>query len=91
MLLGAGARVAEIGSHYGAFLQTAKDWCWRAEGVDIGKDTSRFARWKGFRVHTREIRDCGFDSGSFDGVFIWNCFDQIADPIGPWIQRWFRR
>lgn len=79
-LLAPGARVLEIGSHYGAFLQTAQEWGWHAEGVDIGKDTSRFVRSKGFFVHTQEIRDCGFDGGSFDGVFIWNCFEQIAAP-----------
>jgi SAM-dependent methyltransferase len=79
-LLPTGARVLEIGSHYGAFLQTAKEWGWRAEGIDVGKDTSRFARSKGFSVHTREIGECGFETGSFDAVFIWNCFEQIADP-----------
>jgi SAM-dependent methyltransferase len=79
-LLPSGARVLEIGSHYGAFLETARDWGWQAEGVDPGKDTSRFAQSKGFQVHVGEIGDCGFADGGFDGVFIWNCFDQIEDP-----------
>jgi SAM-dependent methyltransferase len=79
-LLPCGARVLEIGSHYGAFLETARDWGWQAEGVDVGKDTSRFAQSKGFKVHGGEIGDCRFAEGSFDGVFIWNCFDQIEDP-----------
>lgn len=79
-LLPPGAHVLEICSHYGAFLQTASEWGWRAEGIDIGKDTSRFARAKGFFVHTRDVRDCGFENGSFDGIFIWNCLEQIADP-----------
>ncbi len=79
-LLPGGAKVLEIGSHYGAFLQTAEEWGWRAEGVDVGKDTSRFAQSKGFTVHRREIADCHFAEQSFDGVFIWNCFEQIDDP-----------
>jgi len=75
-----GARILEIGSHYGAFLETAQDWGWQAEGVDVGKDTSRFAQSKGFQVHAGEIGDCRFADGSLDAVFIWNCFEQIEDP-----------
>jgi 2-polyprenyl-3-methyl-5-hydroxy-6-metoxy-1,4-benzoquinol methylase len=75
-----GAQILEIGSHYGAFLQTAKEWGWRAEGVDVGKDTSQFARSKGFTVHGKEVTECRFAEHSFDAVFIWNCFEQIPDP-----------
>jgi 2-polyprenyl-3-methyl-5-hydroxy-6-metoxy-1,4-benzoquinol methylase len=79
-LLRPGAHVLEVGSHYGAFLQTAGEWGWLATGVDVGKDTARFARSKGFTVKTCDLLDCGFGKESFDGIFIWNCFDQIADP-----------
>jgi 2-polyprenyl-3-methyl-5-hydroxy-6-metoxy-1,4-benzoquinol methylase len=79
-LLPEGARILEVGSHYGAFLQSAQEWGWRAEGVDVGKDTSRFARSKGFIVHSKEITECRFPEQSFDAVFIWNCFEQIPDP-----------
>jgi len=79
-LLPEGAQILEVGSHYGAFLQTAREWGWRAEGVDVGKDTSRFARSKGFTVHSKELGECGFRERSFDAVFIWNCFEQIPDP-----------
>ncbi len=78
-LLPSAARVVEIGSHYGAFLQTAQEWGWRAEGVDVGKDTSRFAQSKGFTVHNAELRDCRYPAQTFDAVFIWNCFEQIDD------------
>lgn len=79
-LLPRGARVLEVGSHYGAFLQTAQEWGWRAEGVDIGKDTTRFARDKGFTVHEGEVAQCHFPDARFDAIFIWNCFEQIDDP-----------
>jgi SAM-dependent methyltransferase len=74
------ARVVEVGSHYGAFLQTAEEWGWEAEGVDVGKDTTRFAQSKGFTVHHCELSECKFAPDSLDGVFIWNCFEQIEDP-----------
>lgn len=79
-MLRAGARIVEVGSHYGAFLQTAAEWGWKAEGVDVGKDTSRFAQSKGFTVHVGEFPDCDFAPEIFDGVFIWNCFEQIENP-----------
>lgn len=79
-LLGTGARVVEIGPHFGAFLQVAAEWGWAAEGVDIGKDTARFIASRGFTVHNRTLEECRFDSGAFDGVFVWNCFEQLPDP-----------
>ena len=80
-LLPEGARVLEIGPHFGAFLKVAEEWGWRPEGVDIGKDTSAYLRSKGHVIHDQPIECCGFASGSYDAVFIWNCFDQIADPF----------
>lgn len=79
-LLPDGAKVLEVGSHYGAFLQVAYEWGWQAEGLDVGKDTSRFARSKGFTVHNAGLEQCQFADSTFDGVFIWNCFEQIEDP-----------
>jgi len=79
-LLPVGADVVELGSHYGAFLEIAAKWGWNAAGVDIGKDSSRFARSHGFDVRSCELRNCGFAAGSLDGLFIWNCFDQIDKP-----------
>ncbi|HLH01623.1 MAG TPA: class I SAM-dependent methyltransferase [Bryobacteraceae bacterium] len=74
------ARVIELGSHYGAFLETAANWGWKATGVDVGEDSSRFARSRGLDVRIGELKDCSFEAGACDGVFIWNCFDQIEDP-----------
>src|SRR6476469_2925681 len=55
-LVPTGARVLEVGSHYGAFLQVAAEWGWQAEGVDVGKHTSAFATSKGFAVHNVELQ-----------------------------------
>ncbi len=78
--LPSGARVLEIGPHFGAFLQVATEWSWSAEGVDIGKDTAAYLTGRGYRIHHCAIQDCGLDPESFEAVFIWNCFEQIEDP-----------
>jgi SAM-dependent methyltransferase len=79
-LLRAGARVMEVGSYVGGFLSTARQWGWNAIGVDIGSNTSRFARALGFNVRSLRLEECGFERESFDAVFIWNCFEQLAAP-----------
>jgi len=79
-LLRRGARVVEVGSYVGGFLHVASEWGWNAIGVDIGHDTSHFARAHGYTTRDGPLEECHFARRSFDGVFIWNCFEQIADP-----------
>jgi SAM-dependent methyltransferase len=79
-LLGLGARVIEVGPHFGAFMEVAREWGWQSAGVDIGKDTTRFIRSRGFEIHQCRLEQCGFEEGSYDGIFIWNCFEQIPEP-----------
>jgi SAM-dependent methyltransferase len=78
--LNAGASVIEVGSHLGGFLQAAEEWNWRPAGLDIGYDTSEFARKIGLTVRRETIEDTRLPAGSADAVFVWNCFEQLADP-----------
>ena len=79
-LLKRGARVVEVGSYIGGFLHVAREWGWDAVGVDVGHDTSHFARAHGYTTFDGALEACQFDRQSVDGVFIWNCFEQIANP-----------
>jgi SAM-dependent methyltransferase len=81
-LLPAGAEVLEVGPHFGAFMDVAREWGWRPAGVDIGRDTTRFVRSRGFEICDHVLQECGFADQSFDGIFIWNCFEQIQDAHG---------
>ncbi len=74
------ADVLELGSHLGAFLQTAEEWSWRPAGLDIGKDTSDFVRSHGLPVYRQTVEDATLRAGSFDAVFVWNCFEQLPEP-----------
>jgi SAM-dependent methyltransferase len=78
-LLEARAEVLELGSHLGAFLQTAEQWGWRPIGLDIGASTSSFARRQGLPVKRLAIEDYS-PRNRQDAVFIWNCFEQLDDP-----------
>jgi SAM-dependent methyltransferase len=78
-LLRARADVLEVGSHLGAFLQTAEQWGWRPVGLDIGASTSTFSRRQGLSVKRMAIEDY-LPRLRHDAVFIWNCFEQLDDP-----------
>ena len=79
-LLPAHARVAEVGSYAGGFLSVAAEWGWSAVGADIGRDAVRFCRGRSLDVRCAPLRDCSLGDGSLDAVFVWNCFEQVAEP-----------
>lgn len=74
------AEVLEVGSHLGAFLQTAEEWGWRPTGLDIGAATSEFARRQGGTVKRISLEDYSPRLRKSEAIFIWNCFEQVEDP-----------
>jgi SAM-dependent methyltransferase len=79
-LLPAGARVLEIGSYVGGFLATAAEWGWTPVGLDVGIDTTQFTQSLGLNTTQSSMEGYEPPSNRFDGVFFWNCFEQLADP-----------
>jgi len=79
-LLESGANVVELGSHFGAFLQTAEEWNWRPIGIDIGASTSEFSRARGLTVRHQSISEFSLRRSRADALFIWNCFEQLETP-----------
>jgi SAM-dependent methyltransferase len=79
--LPARADVVEVGCHLGAFLQAAEEQAWKPVGLDVGECTSDFCRRSGMRVKRNSIEDAPFANHSMDAVFIWNCFEQLENPV----------
>jgi len=79
-LLEPGARVIEIGSYVGGFAQIAAEIRWRIAAVDIGPETARFTRSLGIPTLETSFEEGPFDEDSIDGVFVWNCFEQLSSP-----------
>jgi len=79
-LLPSGSHVLEIGSYVGGFLEAARRWGWTAVGIDIGRDTAEFTAARGYDVTTERFERCEFRPESYDGVFIWNCCEQMTNP-----------
>jgi SAM-dependent methyltransferase len=79
-LLPPGASVVEVGSYVGGFLTAAAEWGWRATGNDIGRAAVRFCRRRGLDAHDLHLQECNLAGSSWDGVFVWNCFEQMDNP-----------
>jgi hypothetical protein len=78
-LLPPGAEVLEVGSHLGSFLEIAETWSWKPVGLDIGRETSAFARHQGGTVKRVSFDDYSPPARP-DAIFIWNYFEQLDDP-----------
>ena len=75
----AGARLLEIGSYSGAFLELAHEAGCRVTGIDINADVVAHCRARGFDVRGEAFEPRRFEVDEFDGVWILNCFEQLPD------------
>jgi Methylase involved in ubiquinone/menaquinone biosynthesis len=80
-LLPPNAEVLEVCCHVGAFLQAAEERSWRPCGLDICKDITNFVKAQGCSVHRAILEEAPLRGRRFDAVFIWNCFEQLPDPL----------
>ena len=75
-----GAHILEVGSYVGGLLAVADRAGCAATGIDVGRETSQFARSLGFDVLTGPLEAHHFPDAGFDAVFVLNCFEQLPDP-----------
>jgi SAM-dependent methyltransferase len=75
-----GARILEVGSYVGGLLAVARRCGCAATGIDVGRETSEFTRRLGFDVRTGQLDGHRFAAGTFDAVFVLNCFEQLPAP-----------
>lgn len=80
-VVGRAGRALEVGSYVGGFQAAARELGWSVEGVDVNPAAAAFARSAGFCVHEGEIAAAPMEA-PYDAVAIWNCFDQLSDPLG---------
>jgi SAM-dependent methyltransferase len=70
----------EVGSYVGAFLSAARERGWQFAGADVNACANAFTRSLGFRVHDGTLESLD-DGPKVDVVAIWNCLDQLPDPV----------
>lgn len=74
-------RGLEVGSYAGAFLQAAAASAWRFTGLDVNPAVVAFLRQQGYEVSLGGIEQAPDGVRECDVVAIWNCFDQLPDPL----------
>lgn len=70
----------EVGSYVGAFLAAARERGWQFAGVDVNACANSFTRSLGFQVYDGTLESL-HDDHPVDVVAIWNCLDQLPDPV----------
>jgi SAM-dependent methyltransferase len=76
---GPGARLVEVGSYVGAFLDFARGAGCDIVGVDPNEALAGWCRQRGHDVRTAVFSAELFPRETFDGVWILNCFEQLPD------------
>lgn len=85
-MLPAGARVVEVGSFVGGFLQAGRERGWEMLGVDPGREVDSFCAERGLRVFPGTLPELArsghpeWRPGPADCVAVWNAFDQLPEP-----------
>lgn len=80
----AGARLLEVGSGHGLFLEAARSRGFEVVGVELSQTAAAHARSsRGLTVHSTQLADAPLD-GRFDVVCAWDTIEHVPDPVEFW-------
>lgn len=75
-----GAKVLDIGTAGGAFLDAAKQYGYDAYGMEPSADLVARGKARGLKIEQGTIESHGFETGSFDMVCLWDVIEHLPDP-----------
>jgi 2-polyprenyl-3-methyl-5-hydroxy-6-metoxy-1,4-benzoquinol methylase len=79
-----GARLLEIGSGHGLFLDAARERGFEVVGVELSQTAAAHARTSlGLTVHSTQLGDAPLE-GRFDVVCAWDTVEHVPDPVEFW-------
>ncbi len=74
------ARILDVGTAGGAFLEAARDFGYTPFGVEPSQYLAGAARARGFDVRAGTLADGLFAGESFDVVSMWDVIEHLCDP-----------
>ena len=77
-----GARVLDIGTAGGAFLDAATRFGYRATGMEPSRDLVERGAARGLDIHQGTIDSHDFAPGTFDMITLWDVIEHLTDPAG---------
>ena len=75
-----GARVLDIGTAGGAFLDAAAEYGFDAYGMELSQDLVDRGKARGLKIEQGTIESHGFEPQSFDMVCLWDVIEHLPDP-----------
>jgi len=75
-----GAKILDIGTAGGAFLDAAKEFGYNAYGMEPSKDLVERGKARGLQIEQGTIEDHCFEHHSFDMVTLWDVIEHLPDP-----------
>lgn len=75
-----GAKVLDIGTAGGAFLDAAKQYGYDAHGMEPSADLVARGKARGLQIEQGTIDNHRFEPGSFDMVCLWDVIEHLPDP-----------
>ncbi len=75
-----GAKVLDIGTAGGAFLDAAKQFGYDAYGMEPSADLVERGKSRGLKIEQGTIENHSFEPGSFDMVCLWDVIEHLPDP-----------
>lgn len=79
-LPGPGAKVLDIGTAGGAFLDAAKQYGYDAYGLDPSADMVARGKARGLQIEQGTLESHSFTPGSFDMICLWDVIEHLPDP-----------
>lgn len=75
-----GAKVLDIGTAGGAFLDAAKQYGYDAYGMEPSADLVTRGKARGLQIEQGTIENHTFEPSSFDMVCLWDVIEHLPDP-----------
>lgn len=75
-----GAKVLDIGTAGGAFLDAAEEFGFDAYGMEPSKDLVERGKARGLKIEQGTIESHTFEAHSFDMVCLWDVIEHLPDP-----------
>lgn len=73
-------RLLDVGCSSGAFLHTAVELGFRAEGVEPAPKAAAAAQATGLKVHQGLLQEAGYTDGQFDAVTLFEVIEHLQHP-----------
>jgi 2-polyprenyl-3-methyl-5-hydroxy-6-metoxy-1,4-benzoquinol methylase len=81
-LAGNRGRMIDVGCGNGVIVETAREYGWAAEGIDVDAGAIANARGKGLNVHAGTLAEQKYPDSTFDLITMSHVIEHLHDPVG---------